>query len=154
MKGAGAALDGGGQRDLESPPPRRRGEALASDKLLTLSGNAGSRRRHGRGLKAWPLPTRRLLVGSAQSQAPAFRDKERLRVSVPTAAPGNSGVEPRGARRTDAHTRRLRPQGPRRCPLPPREAVARACALPPRAPERAGRRARGAGRGQAGVSGR
>lgn len=28
-----------------------------SDKLLTLSGTAGSRRRHSRGLKAWPLLT-------------------------------------------------------------------------------------------------
>lgn len=90
-------------------------------------------------------------MGSVQPQAPAFRDEERLRVNVPTAAPGNSGREPRGARGTDAHTRQLRPQGPRRCPPPPREAVARACALQPRAPERAGRRARGAGRGQAGV---
>lgn len=57
LQGTGAGLDGGGQRDLASPSPRCSGEALVSDKLLTLSGNAGSRRRHSKGLKAWPLLT-------------------------------------------------------------------------------------------------
>lgn len=57
MQRTGAALDGGGQRDLVSPSPRCSGEALVSDKLLTLSGTAGSRRRHSRGLTAWPLLT-------------------------------------------------------------------------------------------------
>lgn len=59
-------------------------------------------------------------MGSVQPQAPAFRDEERLRVNVPTAAPGNSGLEPRGARGTDAHTRQLRPQGPRALPSAPK----------------------------------